>query len=118
MKTLAALMCATMCVPAVALAEEPTCFGPSHWAATMAFVEMKNAGLTDNSRLDFTKTRTERISSEKIGPDSYRQVQLVIFQQKDGGVLEAITVSDASSQECSMGNVQVYIVSRELGSKP
>ena len=84
----------------------------------MAFVHLKNAGLTDNYRLDFTKTQTVRLASEKIAPDLFRQVHLARFAEKSGGTIEVITVSDASNEECSMGGVEVYVVSRRLGDSP
>jgi hypothetical protein len=99
---------------AAASAKSPNCASPKNWPTSMAFTYMKNAGITNNDQLDFTKTRTERLASEKIGPDLYRQVHLVAFQQKDGHVLEAITVNDASSDECSMSDVQVFVVSKDL----
>jgi hypothetical protein len=82
----------------------------------MAFVYLKSAGILKQADLDFTATKTERIASEKIGQDLYRQIQLVTFRRKDGRTLEAITVSDASSEECSMGNVQIFLISKRLGA--
>ena len=83
----------------------------------MAFVHLKNARLTDNNKLDFTKTKTTRLASERIGPDLYRQVHHVVFTERAGGKLEVIAVNDASSEECSMSGVQVYVVSRQLGGQ-
>jgi hypothetical protein len=83
----------------------------------MAFVHLKNARLTNNERLDFTKTITSRLASEKIGPDLYRQVHHVVFTEKAGGKLEVVTVNHASSEECSMSGVQVFVVSRQLGGQ-
>ncbi len=53
------------------------CSGVNHWASSMAFVELKNNGLTTNDKLDFNKTTSVRISSEKIAEDLYKQVHLV-----------------------------------------
>lgn len=101
----------------VASAKTPDCSGIAGWPTSMAFSQMKNAGITDNDQLDFTKTRTVRLTSEKIGKDLYRQVYLVTFMRKDGHALEAITVSDASNEECSMSNVRVFVVSRQLDGR-
>ena len=101
-----------------ASAKTPDCSGIENWPTSMAFVHMKNAGITDNNRLDFTKTKTIRLVSEKIGIDLYRQIHLVTYMQKDGRPLVSITISDASHEECSMGNVQVFVVSQQLGDKP
>lgn len=56
------------------------------------------------------------ITSEKIGKDLFRQVHLIQFSVKTGEKLSAITVNEVSSQECSMSNVDVYLVSRQLGN--
>jgi hypothetical protein len=101
--------------PGVVLAAHPDCTGVKRWPATMAFVHLKNAGMTDNERLDFSKTRVARVASEKIGKDLYRQVHKVHFTEKSGSTIDVITVSDASSEECSMGGVEVYVIARQLG---
>lgn len=98
-----------------AVAKDPDCAGIDGWATSMAFVHLKNAGITDNSKLDFTKTRTVRLASEKIGKDLYRQVHHVTFTEKSGKTIEVITSNDASSEECSMSGVEVYVVSKRLG---
>jgi hypothetical protein len=93
----------------------PDCSGAEHWAATMAFVNLKNAGLTDNDRIDLVKTTAVRLASQKVDRDLYRQVHRVTFVEKSGKRLEVITVNDATSDECSGSGVRVYVVSRELG---
>ncbi|GAC1376686.1 MAG: hypothetical protein NVS3B3_16690 [Aquirhabdus sp.] len=80
----------------------------------MAFVHLKNAGLTDNYKLDFTKTKVTRLASEKIGNDLYRQIHRVIFTEKSGGTVEVITSNEASHQECSMSGVDVFVISKHL----
>lgn len=83
----------------------------------MAFVHLKNAGLTNNDKIDFTKTKTVRLASERIGKDLYRQIHHVVFTEKTGNTIEVITSNDASSQECSMSGVEVFVVSTRLGGK-
>jgi hypothetical protein len=82
-------------------AEIPDCSGPDHWPANMALVNMKNAGILANDQVDL-----------------YRQVHLVTFERKDHKLLQAIVLSDASSEECSMGNAQVFVISQTLGTAP
>jgi hypothetical protein len=90
----------------------------------MAFVHLKNAGLTDNDKLDFTKTKTERIASERIGQARapvrglFRQVHHVTFFEKSGRSIQVITVNTASRAECSESPVQVFVVSRQIGDPP
>ena len=101
-----------------ALAKEPDCYGPERWAASMAFVTLKNQGITDNDKVDFSKTQAVKLASERIGKDKdlYRQVQTVKFTEKSGNVIEVITINDATQSECSMGSVEVYVVSKHVNS--
>ena len=99
-------------------AEIPDCSGPDHWPANMALVNMKNAGILTNDQVDFKKTTSKKLSYENIGKDLYRQVHLVTFERKDHKLLQAIVLSDASSEECSMGDAQVFVISQTLGSAP
>jgi hypothetical protein len=84
----------------------------------MALVNMKNAGILTNDQVDFKKTTSKKLSYEKIGKDLYRQVHLVTFERKDHKSLQAIVWSDASSEECSMGSAQVFVISQTLGTAP
>jgi hypothetical protein len=81
----------------------------------MALTHLKNAGLVDNDRIDFAKTRSVQLASEKVNRDRYIQVHRVTFTGKDGRKLTAITVNDATAEECSGSGVHVYVVARELG---
>ena len=102
---------------APALAGVPDCSGPERWPTAMAFVHLKNAGITSNNELNFDKTKTVRLASEKIGKDLYRQIHLVTFTKKSGEVIRVITNNDASNEECSMSGVEVYRVSQSLGEQ-
>lgn len=92
----------------------PDCGGG--WPTTMTFVLLKNAGITDNEEIDFLKTKTTRIASEKTGKDLYRQVYDVRYTKKSGQTIEAIAVHDASSEECSISGIDLYVISQRLGS--
>ncbi len=81
----------------------------------MTFVNLKNAGLIDNERVDPSKTTVVRLASQQVDSDLYRQVHRVTFVEKSGQRLEAIAVNDATNAECSGSGVRVYVVSRELG---
>ena len=116
MKTFAAIF-ALLLPSAVALAEAPDCSGPEGWPTAMAFVHLKNAGITNNEELDFDKVKTIRLASEKIGKDLYRQIHLVTFTKKSGETIQVITNNDASNEECSMSGVEVYLVSKHLGEQ-
>ncbi len=107
-----------LCVlsPSLAFTEDPDCTGVNRWPTSMAFVYLKNAGLTDNSKLDFTKTKTIRLASEKIGKDLYRQIHYIRFTEKNGNTIEVITINEVSHEECSMSGVDVFVVSQHLGN--
>jgi hypothetical protein len=100
---------------ACAGAKDPDCSSPDAWPAGMAFTHLKNDGLVDNETIDFKETQVVRLASEKIGKDLYRQVHLVRFVKKSNEQITVITVNEASSQECSMSKVDVYVVSKLLG---
>jgi hypothetical protein len=102
-------------LPSLAAAKNPSCAGVDQWPTSMAFVHLKNAGITTNEKIDFKKTRTTRLASEKVGKDLYRQIHQVTFTEKTGKTIEVITSNEASSEECSMSGVDVFVVSRHLG---
>ena len=102
------------CVAASPAPRQPDCSGPDRWPANMAFVKLKNAGLITNSKVDFNHVKSRTIVSQRIGQDLWRQVFRVTFLLKSGRKLEAIVVSDASSDECSMSDPQVFLISKAL----
>ena len=110
---------AVVAIPAAsaAAAKVPACAGPDRWPSAMAFVHLKNPRVTNNENVDFSRVKSMRVPSERIGKDPYRQVHLVTFVERSGNEIEIVTVSDGPSQECSMGPVDVYIVSRHFGGK-
>jgi hypothetical protein len=96
--------------PAFAGARRSACAGRDLWPEAMTFVQLKTAGVLNNDQVDFTRTASILIASQKIASDLYRQVFEVTYSLKSGGVVKAITVSDASNEECSMSDVKVYRV--------
>lgn len=96
-------------LPFAALAKAPEC---QSWPQNMAEAWMKNAGIVDITKLDETKTEVKRLASEKKGKDLYTQIYHFVFHDKDGGRYEVITQSDASDNECSMSEVNSFLVSR------
>ena len=92
----------------------PDCSGPDHWAAGTAFTALKNDGAVTNDAVDFDHVTSRTIASERIGRDLWRQVFRVTFPLKSGDRVEAIVVSDASSEECSMSGAKVFLISKEL----
>jgi hypothetical protein len=107
----------SLVLPTYAWAGHPDCSGVERWATSMAFVHLKNAGYTNNDKVIWGQIETVRIASEQIGEDLYRQVHRVRIPETDGNSIEVITVNDASTEECSMGGVEVYVVSKHLGGQ-
>ena len=104
-----------MIVSFQAVAAVPDCTSAEAWPASMAFATLKNAQLLDNDNVDFSKTRVVRLSSGNVGKNVYKQIHDVTFILKSGDRVEAITRNDASSDECSMSAVDVYVISKHLG---
>jgi len=116
MKQIITIFLAILFSPIVS-AGHPDCSGEKRWATVSAFVHLKNAGITNNDSLDFDKTITTRLASEKAGEDLYIQIHHVIFTEKSGKIIEVITENEASNEECSMSGVRVFVVNQVLGGK-
>ena len=115
MKGVVAILMLTVVTPCAA--SDPACDGINNWAAAMTFTHLKNAGITDNDKIDFARTKVQRLASEKIGADLYHQIHLVTYVEKSGKEIEAITSNNASSEECSMSGVKIYVINNKLGDE-
>lgn len=114
MKSLAITLALLLATPALSLAASPTqCVS---WPENIAQAKLKNEGITDPTKLDESKTRAVRLASQKVGKDLYRDVYDITFYEKSGRAIEVITSSEASSVECSMGSVDVFVVSKKLAN--
>jgi hypothetical protein len=82
----------------------------------MAQSVLFDAHITSPDKLDESKTRAVRLASEPIGRDLYQQVYDITFRERTGRVIEVITSSKASNEECSMGSVDVFTVSNRFNS--
>ncbi|OAN11665.1 hypothetical protein A3K86_22385 [Photobacterium jeanii] len=95
----------------LSFAVSPKCDAPTSWAPSMAYVYLTNHNVIKKDEVDHSKTVVNRMASEKIGNDIYRQIHHVSFKLKTGKVVEVITSNDASSEECSQGTVDVFLIS-------
>lgn len=100
-------LCVALVSASSALAD-PNCAGPENWPAAMTHVQLKNAGALANDEVDFSRTSVQQIASQRIGKNLYREVFKIAFHLKNGRLVQAIAVSDASNAECSMSVVTVY----------
>lgn len=114
MKAITALLLLTGLSPQ-AFAYDSTCSGADNWTASIAFVHLKYAGITDDDKIDFSKTEIHRLASEKIGFDAYQQVHRIIFTEKQGKKIEIIASNEVSSKDCAAIDVEVFVVSQHLG---
>jgi hypothetical protein len=120
MKTLLLFVVLVISISAIAQPKAGKSLGPDcggGWPTNMAFTHLKNAGLADNYSIDFSKTKTVRLASEKIDKDLWHQVYNVTFTKKSGDAIDTIAVHDASQEECSMTGVEVFVVSRILNAE-
>jgi hypothetical protein len=120
MKTMLLFVMLVISVSGIAQSQAEKTHGPDcsgGWPTNIAFVHLKNAGLADNYSVDFSKTKTVRLASEKVGKDLWHQVYHITFTKKSGDTIEAIAVHDASQEECSMTGVEVFVVSKHLNLK-
>jgi hypothetical protein len=113
MKMTPLLATLALAIPALAFAGSPPAC--KSWPTNIAIVYLKNAGITDPTKLDETKTRAVRIASEKVGKDLWRDVYDITFYEHGGRSFEVITSSEAGSVECSMSDPVVWVVSQKLG---
>lgn len=92
---------------------DPECSGPERYAANIAHLELQEEHLI-TKQIPELELAIERIASDKIGSDLYRQVHLMTFTE-DGKSYSVITINDVSNEECSMGPVTVYLIDRKIG---
>ena len=96
-------------LPILSFAKGPDC---DSWPMNMSEVWLQNAGIVDIKNLDESKTKITLLASEKKAKDLYTQIYHFIFYDKKGNTYEIITNSDASYEECSMSDVDVYLISK------
>jgi hypothetical protein len=86
-------------------------------ANAFGICHLKNARMTDNAKMDLTKTKVVRLASQQVGKDLFRQIHDVKFTEKSGKVIEVLTMNDASYEECSESGVDVFVVAQHLGGR-
>ncbi|CAG22533.1 hypothetical protein PBPRB0660 [Photobacterium profundum SS9] len=101
----------------LSLASSPKCDAPTSWAPNMAYVYLLNNKVLTADKVEHDKTIVSQIASEQIANDIYRQVHHVIFTLKSGESIEVITSNEASSEECSLGSVDVFLISNKFSDR-
>lgn len=97
----------------IATHADPDCRGPDQWPAAMALVQLKNTGVAKN--IAPVQSNVERLASEKISDDLYIQIHRITFTDNTGKTIQVITKSQTSTDECSMSDVEVFVIDRKLG---
>lgn len=95
-------------------ANDPYCSSINSFATSTAYVVLKNLNIVSPKNIDYDKTKTVLLSSQKIGDDLDKEIHHITFYKKNGKKVEVITVNDTSSEECSMSGVDVYLINKKI----
>lgn len=93
------------------------CSMPDSWAASSALVQLYNQSIIPRGGIDPAKTKVTLLASEKSG-DRYRLVHHILFAGQQGKSWSVIARSDADANECSLGDVELWLVERPLSPTP
>lgn len=107
-----ALSLAALLLAGGARGQPPAC---AHWPTSMAYVQLKNAGVIDPATLDQNATAATLLAAQPLGHGRYKEIYDIIFRDRSGHATEVVTSNEASADECSMSDVAVWVVSRHLG---
>lgn len=94
------------------------CSEPGRWAERMTYSTLKNSNIINPQDIDFDKTTVKLIAEQKTDKDLYKQVHLITYTTKSGKKIEVISINDASSEECSIGHVDVYHIKNSYINLP
>ncbi|PIT28370.1 hypothetical protein [Snodgrassella alvi] len=96
-------------LPIMSFAKAPDCH---NWPMNMTEMWMRSAGIVDFKNLNIPKTKITLLASEKKGKDLYTQIYYFVFYDQKGKSYEVITKNEASYEECSMSQVNSYLISK------
>lgn len=95
------------------------CSGPEKWAAALVGVRLKNLNLIQQiggyDKIEVKLLASEQLPSQGHDRDIFRQVHKITIHD-NGNIFTAITVNDASRQECSESGGDVYFIAIECGA--
>jgi len=97
--------------------DEPDCSGVDNYPTQMALTLLENRWVIEHDKMDFKRTETLLINSQKIGDDRYRQVFKMTFYQRDKKEpIQIISVNELNSEECGFGarEIEIYLISKKL----
>lgn len=96
--------------PMAASAAAPDCSGIQNYPASMALSYLINTKSVTADNIVGTATQVTRLASNRVSADLYRQIYYIVFKENSGKHLGVITISDASPEECSMGDVELFVI--------
>ena len=73
---------------------------------------LQNNNIVSIQDLNLDKTMGEKLSSEKIKKNLWNNVFRFIFIDKSNNKYELITRNVASDEECSISDVEIYMISK------
>ncbi|MCO6518702.1 hypothetical protein [Snodgrassella sp.] len=86
--------------------------GCHSWPMNMTEAWMQNAEIVDIPNLDESKTKITLLALGKKKKGLYTQIYHFIFYDRKGNSYEVITKNEASDDECSMSDVDSYLISK------
>ncbi|PIT12883.1 hypothetical protein [Snodgrassella alvi] len=86
--------------------------GCHSWPMNMAEAWMQNAEIVDIPSLDESKTKIKLLALGKKKKGLYTQIYHFVFYDRKGNSYEVITKNEASDDECSMSDVDSYLISK------
>jgi hypothetical protein len=95
--------------PILSFAKAPDCH---NWPMSMAEAWMQNAEIVDIPSIDESKTKIKLLALGKKKQGLYTQIYHFIFYDRKGSSYEVITKNEASDDECSMSDVDSYLISK------
>ncbi|OCG34302.1 hypothetical protein A9G28_11550 [Gilliamella sp. Fer1-1] len=108
MKKLSLVILLILC-PMLSFAKGPDC----HTRALDKAKEwLKNSNIVEIENLNQSKLRITLLASEQKSKDLYTQIYHFVFYDNKNKAYEVITKSEASNKDCSIGEVDSYLVSK------
>ncbi len=107
------LISSTSCC-AIASLDPPDCSGTERWPSAMVQADLRNE--FDVSLATISNIKVDRIANEQLDDEVHRQVHDIKVSLKNGTQYQAVTVHDASHEECSMSMVKIYWVESVEGT--
>jgi hypothetical protein len=95
--------------PILSFSKAPDCH---NWPMNMAEAWMQNAEIVDIPSLDESKTKIKLLALGKKKKGLYTQIFHFVFYDRKGNSYEVITKNEASDDECSMSDVDSYLIAK------